>query len=252
MDQKSPAWKAGLQPNQLITHINGRNITGLQHVEVLPLMASRHNHSITISAVHLDSTGIHKVKRTEAFGKGRRIGKPSRQHSSTSGKKRPPHLMHFLRNEAGQTTLESPVKVSPPTIPHIPSPSHHSQTFGEHVHWRSLDGQRKLSSLTTNWTYAGPSMYRSPSPTTEPVSPSFSPPLSNPLQRQELSTAGHKLTTHKRSINETKQPSALSSQLSESTSPLLKHPAFKESGSDAQPLQKTIELGSLEEATTIF
>ncbi len=158
MDHNRPAWAAGLRPNQLITHINGKNVTGLQHVEVVSLMAAslmadKNNHSITISAILLEDTGIREVKDRHAPAKGHRIGRPSHHGSE----RRPSHLAHFLRSDTVPPTKESPN--SRQSSPYL------SRSFNESG-YKKLDRHRKssfLSSLTTNKTFSGHATHRNPS-----------------------------------------------------------------------------------------
>lgn len=210
VDQNGPAWGAGLRPNQLITHINGRFITGLQHVQVLYLMAGMKSHSMTISGVPLEDTSIRKVKCREAPAKGRRIGGlPGHQHSSASGNRRPSHLLtHVLKSEMGHALAESPIRYSGPATMLHSSP-HRSKSFNEGVHKRLmnplvLERQRKpsqLSTSTTNRAFSGRATQRSTTPSTEsPISPISQRQLMKSGDEMKLFSSSAYYTANKSSL----------------------------------------------------
>ncbi|KAA0191463.1 hypothetical protein HAZT_HAZT000460 [Hyalella azteca] len=57
VDQKSPAFEAGLRPNDLITHINGEAIHGYFHTRVLQLLLQCKEH-VSLRATPLSQTSI--------------------------------------------------------------------------------------------------------------------------------------------------------------------------------------------------
>lgn len=140
VDKKGPAWDAGLRTNQLVTHINGESITGLQHVHVTTLMADKKQHSITVSTIPLDQTSIRKDKRKRAPTMGHRVGKLFRHRSSGSGKvKKRPSFFNRLRNKdrggggsGSAAPLDSPGHSSSGTpSPKVPSSPHRTDSFKE-------------------------------------------------------------------------------------------------------------------------
>lgn len=112
-----PAWEAGLHPNQLVTHINGEAISGLQHVQVITLTIKRS--TINISTIPLDQTTIRKDKQVRDPFWGHRIGKLLRHHSSSSQRVRKKSSINRFRDmERGyprhsSSNLPSPLVSSP-------------------------------------------------------------------------------------------------------------------------------------------
>ena len=135
VDKKSPAWEAGIRKDQLITHINGVAIIGLQHVQVISLMVDKKNTVITISTIPLEQTSIQKDKKKRSPSLGHRIGKMLR-HRSSSGRlksKKQSFFKRLSRNKSGRG-LDSPGHSSSGTpSPKHPSSPHRSDSFKQRL-----------------------------------------------------------------------------------------------------------------------
>ena len=89
VDKGSQAWEAGLRPGHLITHINNKSITELQHVQVLCCMgAGTNSNSVSISTIPLEKTSISMDTRRRDPSTGHRVRKLLRHRSSGSERMR--------------------------------------------------------------------------------------------------------------------------------------------------------------------
>ncbi|KAF2361885.1 Microtubule-associated serine/threonine-protein kinase domain [Trinorchestia longiramus] len=91
IDQKSPAFEAGLRPNDLITHINGEAINGYFHTRVLQLLMQCKEH-VSLRATPLSQTSIKAgEKRNPLTAKlFKRHPKPRRPKKEAGDKRRKP------------------------------------------------------------------------------------------------------------------------------------------------------------------
>lgn len=240
MDKKGPAWDAGLRPNQLVTHINGESITGLQQVQVLTIMADKKNQSITVSTIALDQTSIRKDKRKRTPTMGHRVGKLFRHRSSGSGKiKKRPSFFNRLRNKDRSHPLDSPGHSSSGTpSPKLPSSPHRSDSFKEKIRRKmikSSDRHRRQTPVSplARSTSPGPITITHMTPNSSPpgsmqnisgATPPNSPPVTFPRRPERHSMfVDSQLLMHKKSHSVCElSPSVKRTPSSPQTSPLLK------------------------------
>jgi len=67
VDRNGPAFDAGLKPGDLITHVNGEPVQGLQHVEVLSLILTGGRH-VRLDATDLSNTSIKRGHKKRTVG----------------------------------------------------------------------------------------------------------------------------------------------------------------------------------------
>ncbi|XP_065069949.1 microtubule-associated serine/threonine-protein kinase 2-like isoform X3 [Rhopilema esculentum] len=67
VDRNGPAFDAGLKPGDLITHVNGEPVQGLQHVEVLSLILTG-GRQVKLDATDLSNTSIKRDRKKRALG----------------------------------------------------------------------------------------------------------------------------------------------------------------------------------------
>ena len=114
METNSPAFEGGLRSGDLITHVNGTNVQGLVHSQVIALILAEGN-KVTIRAVPLDNTTIKMGgrKRGSNVGKmAKRGGRKKHQRGKTDDKKRRTSLFRRLSSRRAEQHLGSPLTPS--------------------------------------------------------------------------------------------------------------------------------------------
>ena len=143
VEKDGPAWKAGLRPNILVTHINGEAITGMQHVQIVSLMFNkerkkeqrrrRESNVITVHTIPLDQTSIRPDGRKRVPWLGRRIGKLLRKQSSRV-KKKPSFFRRMRTSSHGiDSTSHSFSSSSGTPSPKLPSSPRRSESMKDRI-----------------------------------------------------------------------------------------------------------------------
>ncbi|XP_019850933.1 PREDICTED: microtubule-associated serine/threonine-protein kinase 3-like isoform X1 [Amphimedon queenslandica] len=260
VDKDGPAYKAGLRPNMLVTHINGEAVTGLQHVQVVSLMfknskkdasakakdskepkhkRERENSILTIHTIPLDQTSIKQDSRKRIPWLGRRIGKILRKHSSRVKKR--PSFFRRGKMRSVDTTSQSFTSSFGSGSPKLSSSPRRAESMKDRVrqHWRksgsgstsSKHGKTPVSPLARSTSPVALSSVLTPNsspPGSVQNLSSTTPPNSPPTTHKERHSmfAESSLLTHtKKSVSSSElflSTAATKKNSSPHTSPLLK------------------------------
>ncbi|MCL4122040.1 UNVERIFIED_CONTAM: hypothetical protein GTU68_027106, partial [Idotea baltica] len=150
VDQKGPAFDAGLRPGDLITHLNGEAIQGMFHTQVVTLLMGSSDH-VTLRAVPLDQTSIRPGGRKRSLNTSklakRMPGKGRQRKKDIAEKKRRTSLIRKISIKRVPTEVQQLSAVGSPTVL-TPSRSFQSLT-------RSVSSQEGASS-SGNVCYMSP------------------------------------------------------------------------------------------------
>lgn len=135
VDEKSPAFEAGLRPADLITHVNGEPVQGLFHTQVLQLLLNNgNNEHVTLRTTPLEYTSIQTGGRRRDVHQSKLAKKSvSRQKKQRkdADKKRKTSL--FRRISTKRASAEMQHLASNLPSPGSVTPSRSCQSFPQNV-----------------------------------------------------------------------------------------------------------------------
>lgn len=108
VDEKSPAFEAGLRPADLITHVNGESVQGLYHTQVLHLLLSGGEH-VSLRSTPLEHTSIQSGGRKRELWQSKLVKKGAsrqRRQRKDNEKKRKTSLFRRISSKRASAEMQ--------------------------------------------------------------------------------------------------------------------------------------------------
>lgn len=148
VDEKSPAFEAGLRPADLITHVNGEPVQGLFHTQVLQLLLNNgNNEHVTLRTTPLEYTSIQTGGRRRDVHQSKLAKKSvSRQKKQRkdADKKRKTSLFRRISTKRASAEMQHLASSNLPS-PGSVTPSRSCQSFSQNITGPHDEGTRTLS-----------------------------------------------------------------------------------------------------------
>lgn len=135
VDEKSPAFEAGLRPADLITHVNGEPVQGLFHTQVLQLLLNNgNNEHVTLRTTPLEYTSIQTGGRRRDVHQSKLAKKSvSRQKKQRKDAEKKRKTSLFRRISTKRASAEMQHLASNLPSPGSVTPSRSCQSFSQNV-----------------------------------------------------------------------------------------------------------------------
>lgn len=135
VDEKSPAFEAGLRPADLITHVNGEPVQGLFHTQVLQLLLNNGtNEHVTLRTTPLEYTSIQTGGRRRDVHQSKLAKKSvSRQKKQRKDAEKKRKTSLFRRISTKRASAEMQHLATNLPSPGSVTPSRSCQSFSQNI-----------------------------------------------------------------------------------------------------------------------
>lgn len=143
VDEKSPAFEAGLRPADLITHVNGEPVQGLFHTQVLQLLLNNgNNEHVTLRTTPLEYTSIQTGGRRRDVHQSKLAKKSvSRQKKQRKDAEKKRKTSLFRRISTKRASAEMQHLATNLPSPGSVTPSRSCQSFSQSISCPRDEGQ---------------------------------------------------------------------------------------------------------------
>lgn len=146
VDEKSPAFEAGLRPADLITHVNGEPVQGLFHTQVLQLLLNNGtNEHVTLRTTPLEYTSIQSGGRRRDIHQSKLAKKSvSRQKKQRKDAEKKRKTSLFRRISTKRASAEMQHLASGLPSPSSVTPSRSCQSFSQNISGPRDEGECRM------------------------------------------------------------------------------------------------------------